>query len=144
MTERKKKTTKTGEPFGRPTKYDPKYVQMAIEFIGDQGKSVTQFAHHIRVGKTTIYEWAKEYPDFQNALQIANDFSQAVWENKLEGMMYSKEVNAPLVKLYFANRFRWTDKAAEDSEESTAQPLNITFEVRQPVDEVKVTNAKSE
>lgn len=143
VTERKKKTTKDGEPFGRPTKYDPKFVQMAIEYIGEQGKSVTQFARFIRVAKSSIYEWAKEHKDFSDALQLANDWSQAHWEDKLEGMMYSKEVNAPLVKLYFANRFKWTEKASEDTEDAAAQPLSITFEVRQPVDEVKVTNAKS-
>lgn len=144
MTERKKKTTKDGEPFGRPTKYEYKFVQMALDYIGDQGKSVIQFARLIRVGKTTIYEWAKIHEDFRDALSLASDWSQAHWEDKLENMMYSKEVNAPLVKLYFANRFKWTDRAADDSEESAAAPLSITFEVRAPVDTVKVTNAKPE
>jgi len=32
--------------------------------------------------------------------------------------MYSKEVNAPLVKLYFANRFGWHDKSEVDNKSS--------------------------
>jgi len=143
VTELAKKTTKTGEPFGRPTKYDPKFVQMALDYIGGEGKSVIQFARLIRVGKTTIYEWAKIHDDFRDALSLASDWSQAHWEDKLENMMYSKEVNAPLVKLYFANRFNWTDKQQNvDSEGNTAEPLTVNFEVRTAVDEVTVTNAK--
>ena len=143
MTERKKKTTKTGEPFGRPTKYDHKFVDMALEYIGKQGKSITQFARFIEVAKSSVYEWAKEHKDFSDALALAADWSQAHWEDKLEEMMYSKEVNAPLVKLYFANRFNWTDKQQNvDNEGNTAEPLTVNFEVRGAVDEVTVTNAK--
>lgn len=143
MTKRIKKTTKTGEPFGRPTKYDPSYIEMVLDYIGDNGKSVTQFARKIRVAKSTVYEWAKEHQDFSDALHMATEWSQAHWEDKLEGMMYSKEVNAPLVKLYFANRFNWTEKNQQvDGEGNTAEPLTVNFEVRAPVDEVTITNAK--
>ena len=33
-------------------------------------------------------------------------------------MMYSKDANAPLVKLYFANRFGWSDKSEVDNKSS--------------------------
>lgn len=127
---------------GRPTKFNDKFIDEAIKFIGS-GKSVTQFAKHIKVSKSTVYLWAKEHPKFSDALMLAQDWSQAVWEDKLEEMMYSKEVNAPLVKLYFANRFRWTDKAVEDPEEKDAPSLSISFSVSEPKDHIEVTNAKS-
>jgi transposase-like protein len=128
---------------GRPTKYDPEYCEQALDFIGEQGKSVTQFAKFLQVSKSTVYLWATEHELFSDALSMAQDWSQAVWEDKLETMMVSKEVNAPLVKLYFANRFRWHDKGEPtEGDESNAQSLNITFDVRDPVKAVKVTNAK--
>jgi transposase len=128
---------------GRPTKYEAKYINEAIKFIGNGGKSVTQFAKHIKVSKSTVYLWAQEHTKFSDALKLAQDWSQAVWEDKLEEMMYSKEVNAPLVKLYFANRFRWTDKAIDDADEKESPSLNINFSVSQPKDTIEVTNAKS-
>lgn len=128
--------------FGRPTKYLESFKQEAIDFIGS-GKSVTQFAKHIGVSKATIYSWANDKPDFLDALKLAQDWSQSVWEDKLEEMMYSREVNAPLVKLYFANRFNWTDKQQEVSASTDAQPLEVNFEVRPAVGDVEITNANS-
>ena len=104
-------------PAGRPTKYTKSMIAEAIEFIG-AGKSITQFARHVGVARSSIYEWASEHPEFSDALSMAQDHSQAVWEDKLEDMMYSKEVNAPLVKLYFANRFKWHDKPEEQKTET--------------------------
>jgi len=129
---------------GRPSKYKPEYIERALEFVGEQGKSVTQFAFELRVSKSTVYLWAQEHQDFSDALTLAQEWSQAAWETKLEDMMLSREVNAPLVKLYFANRFKWTDKApADEDEETKAQPLAITFEVRHAADSIEITNAKS-
>ena len=126
---------------GRPTKYKPEYCAIALDYVGEQGKSVTQLAKHLKVSKSTVYKWAEENQAFSDALSMSQEWSQAVWEDKLENMMYSKEVNSPLVKLYFANRFRWHDKGGEEAEEA-AQSLNISFEVRDPVKDVVVTNAK--
>jgi transposase len=128
---------------GRPTKYNPEYIEQVLSYVGEQGKSVTQFAFHLRVSKSTVYLWAQEYPEFSDALTLAQEWSQAAWETKLKDMMMSREVNAPLVKLYFANRFKWTDKApADEDEETKAQPLAITFEVRHAADSIEITNAK--
>lgn len=127
---------------GRPTKYNTKLIEEVIKYVGELGKSVTQFARHIRVSKSTVYKWAEEHPEFSDALTLAQEWSQAHWEDKLEDMMYSREVNAPLVKLYFANRFKWSDKPADEGDDAPAPSLNISFEVREPVDTVTVTNAK--
>lgn len=127
----------------RPTKYKPEYCQVVIDYLS-QGKSVTQLARHLKVNKSTIYQWAQDYPAFSDALKDAQEWSQAYWEDELESMMYNKDVNSPLVKLYFANRFKWHDRPATEGDDEKAQPLSITFEVREPVGQVKVTNAKPE
>ena len=94
----------------RPTKYKEEFLDIAESYLA-KGKSVTQLARHLNVSKSTVYKWAEEHKKFSDALSIGKEFSQAHWEDKLESMMYEKEVNTPLVKLYFANRFGWSDKS---------------------------------
>lgn len=94
---------------GRPTKYDAELCQQAIAYL-KEGHSVTQLSREFDVAKSTIYKWAQEHKEFSDALTRGGELSQAYWEDQLTQMMWSKEVNAPLVKLYFANRFGWSDK----------------------------------
>ena len=114
----------------RPTTYDPDYCELAKQYLG-KGKSITQFARHIGVAKSSVYLWATTHPEFSDALQHGRELSQAHWEDELEAMMFNKDVNSPLVKLYFANRFGWTDKVETDHKSSdgsmgATKDLNIT------------------
>jgi transposase-like protein len=102
---------------GRPTKYTDDLPDKMLEALAS-GKSVTQFAAQIGVHRATIYSWAERHPEFSDALSRGQDASQAYWEDQLQKMMYSRDVNAPLVKLYFANRFNWHDKAEVDNKSS--------------------------
>jgi len=107
---------------GRPTKYKDEYRERAIAFL-ESGKSITQLARELQVSKSTVYKWAEENALFSDALALGREFSQAHWEDKLEDMMYSKEVNAPLVKLYFANRFGWSDKSETKNENASVEKI---------------------
>ena len=100
-------------PGGRPTKYNPEYCETTIEFLA-QGKSVTQLSAHLGVSKKTIYNWSNENEEFLHALTRGQELSEAFWETELVDMMRDRDVNAPLVKLYFANRFGWSDKQNVD------------------------------
>jgi len=102
---------------GRPTKYTEDLPDALLNALA-AGKSVTQFAAQIGVHRATIYSWAERHPEFSDALSRGQEASQAYWEDQLQKMMYSREVNAPLVKLYFANRFNWHDKAEVDNKSS--------------------------
>ena len=102
---------------GRPTKYTEDLPEALLNALA-AGKSVTQFAAQIGVHRATIYSWAERHPEFSDALSRGQEASQAYWEDQLQKMMYSREVNAPLVKLYFANRFNWHDKAEVDNKSS--------------------------
>ena len=112
----------------RPTKYTDEMPAVVLDFLA-QGKSIAQFAASIGVHRSTIYEWAEHHPEFSDALSLAKESSEAYWENEIQGMMYSRDVNAPLVKLYMANRFGWSDKTEVDSKSSdgsmTPQPVVI-------------------
>ena len=139
MSDKKAKST----ALGRPTAYKTEHDQMAYDFLAG-GKSIIQLGRELGVARSTIYKWAEVNPSFSDILEVAREHSQAFWEDRLEEMMYSKEVNAPLVKLYFANRFKWHDKPEVDEDETKAQSLNVTFDVKPAVGDVKVTNAKAE
>ena len=101
-----------------------------------EGKSVTQFAAMIGVSRSTVYEWAEHHAAFSDALSRGKEAGQAYWETELQGMMYSREANAPLVKLYFANRFGWTDKQEVDNKSSDGSmtPKVIERRVVDPAD----------
>lgn len=82
------------------------------------GQSVTQFAASEGVARSTVYKWADESQEFSDALSRGQEAGQAYWEGELQQMMRKKDVNAPLVKLYFANRFGWHDKSEVDNKSS--------------------------
>ncbi len=107
---------------GRPTKYREEYCDRAKSFLGE-GKSITQLSAELEVNIDTIYEWAKRHEKFSEALTRGKQLSQAFWESELVNMMYNKEVNSPLVKLYFANRFGWSDKVETKNENATVEKV---------------------
>jgi hypothetical protein len=109
---------------GRPSEFDPAYIAIALDYMGDQGKSITQLARHLRVSKQSIYNWMDKYPEFLDALKMAQEWGQGYWEDRLEDMMTDRSANAPLVKLYFSNRFGWTDRS---DEEKKSEPITINI-----------------
>jgi hypothetical protein len=112
---------------GRPTKYSPSYCEEALEIIGRQGKSIIQFARILEVSRSTVYEWAEQHPEFSDILTQARDWSEAYWEDRFIEFMVDRNANAPLVKLYYANRFKWADKGEASPEDSPpAAPVQFT------------------
>ena len=65
---------------GRPPKYDPAYCMKVLEW-GAQGKSRTWIAAAIGVDRDTIYEWAKQYAEFSDAITRAKALEQKWWED---------------------------------------------------------------
>jgi DNA-binding XRE family transcriptional regulator len=111
---------------GRPTKYQPKFAEQAIDIIGGQGKSICQFARDIGVSRSTVYLWAEENKEFSDSLTLAKDWAEAHWEDKFIGFMADRNANAPLVKLYFANRFKWAEKVDSAEDAPPAAPVQFT------------------
>ena len=111
---------------GRPTKYKPEYGDEALELVGRRGKSVAWLARHYEVNRSTIYQWAKDNPAFSDALSRAQEWSEATWEDRVEDMMMSRDVNAPLVKLYLAHRFGWSDKQTTEVTGAGGAALEVT------------------
>lgn len=112
------------EPFGRPTKYDPKYCQELLEFFDrppyevKTKKIITKkgdvmeieyeapsdlptmegFARKIGVDRATLFRWEQEYPDFCNTATRARAMQYDILvTNGLKGH-YEKTVTVFVAK----------------------------------------------
>ncbi len=105
------------KPFGRPSKYDPKYCQMIIDFMKD-GKSLTAFAGEIEVNKDTIYEWEKKHPDFTDAINAARNKCAAWWEKQgRDGLFMGHQQGSFSQSVWIFNmkaRFGYRDKVESE------------------------------
>ena len=112
---------------GRPTKYSPEVGEVVFSLM-DDGLSVVQVARKLNIGRSTLYLWASENPDFMDTFTRAREASEACWEYKFTDMMKDRNVNAPLVKLYFCNRFSWSEQD-QAAQEAHAEPKSIQVEI---------------
>jgi hypothetical protein len=92
---------------GRPTKYDPIFIQKVDEYLQTTGKEqmhlpkMESFALYINVNGDTLVEWGKIYPEFSAALKklMARQKEQLIDD----GIYGGKEVNSTIVKLILQN-----------------------------------------
>lgn len=104
---------------GRPSKYDKKYCDEAINFMRD-GYSVTAFAGHIGVARSSVYKWAEENPEFSDALKTAQALAALWWERALRQVAVTGEGNASAAIFGVKNRSgeEWRDKQDHDHSSS--------------------------
>ena len=114
---------------GRPTKYSDKVNDIVFDLM-DDGLSVVQVARKLNIARSTLYKWAEENEDFSDTFTRAREASEAFWEDKFINLMQNRasDSSQSLIKLYFANRFKWSenDQAAQDNQ---AAPKSIQVEV---------------
>lgn len=92
---------------GRPTKYDPSFIQEVDKYLETTGKEQTHLpkmqslALWLNVNGDTLVEWGKKYPEFSAALEKlkAKQAEQLIDD----GIYGGKEVNATIVKLLLQN-----------------------------------------
>lgn len=92
---------------GRPTKYAPQYVDEVNKYLATTGKSfkhlpkIESFAIWLDINKDTLYEWAKLYPEFSDALEkIMRKQAEQLIDDGIYG---GKDVNATIIKLLLQN-----------------------------------------
>jgi len=112
---------------GRPTKYREEYCEGIVEYM-TTGQSLIQYAASIGVSKHSIYEWAKDHPKFSDALTKAQGACEAYWERVCQSKTLKKSGGSDAVLMfYMKNRFRWTDRQAQDI--VTTQSITFTSEI---------------
>lgn len=117
---------------GRPSKYDPAFVDMVLPFM-EQGYSTTALAGHIGVSRSTLYLWMDEYPEFSDAVKEGMAASAIWWENCLRDNAAKGEGNATAAIFGLKNRASddWRDKREVDntsSDGSMTPPTQIVIQ----------------
>jgi len=113
-------------PTGRPSKYKAEYCKVAIEFMRD-GYSVTAFAGHIGVARSTVFKWAEEHAEFSDALKTAQALAALWWEKALRQVASTGEGNATACIFGVKNRSTedWRDKHDHELTGANGAPLEF-------------------
>lgn len=96
---------------GRPTTYDPKYCDMLVAHM-TQGYSFESFGADVEgiACVATLYNWAKEHPEFLEAKKKGQQACRKFWETQGLVGMHTKGFNATVWIFNMKNRFKWTDR----------------------------------
>ena len=110
---------------GRPTKYDPKYCEMLISYMG-KGLSIEAFAGSIEVNRDTIYEWLNKFPEFSDSYSVAKmkqaDFFEKMGIQAMAGKI--KGFNSATYIFTMKNKLKWTDRQEVEQNNN----INITID----------------
>lgn len=100
---------------GRPSKYDPKFCDMVVEW-GREGKSRTWMAAQLLVIRETFDNWAKDHPEFFDALTLAKQLEQLWWEDKGQDCISNSGFQSSVWSRSMAARFpvEWRNKSEVD------------------------------
>jgi len=89
-------------PAGRPTKYKPEFCEVVIK-VGEYGGWLSEMAEECDVVRSTMDEWAANYPEFSEALTRAKQKAQAWFEiegrtglkaDKFNSALWAKQMSA--------------------------------------------------
>ncbi len=119
MTKKYNYTTKTG----RPTKYDPSFIDELDKYLETTGKeqmslpTIQGFALWLDVDDETLTEWAKIHKDFSATLRKLKHLQAKQLID--DGIYGGKEVNSTIVKLLLQNNHGMkerTDQTTNDKD----------------------------
>ena len=88
----KKKAPEDLLPKGRPSDYKPEYCDDAIR-LGEDGAARVDIAKHCRVSVKTLYNWMAQYPDFLQAMELAEMYSHAWWAEQGKKALWTPGFN---------------------------------------------------
>jgi hypothetical protein len=87
-------------------------VCIQVIFEMKEGASLLQACKRMGLSIRTINKWAAENPEFQEALELAEESSQAWWLNEAQKAIRERDKSFPssTFALVMKNRFGWADK----------------------------------
>jgi hypothetical protein len=128
---------------GRPSKYDEAYCNQVIEFLSG-GHSVTAFAGHIGVARSTVFKWAEEYPAFSDALKVGQAKATATWESALLKIAKEGGGNATAAIFGLKNRSAedWADRVVNEHTGKDGGPIAVEYDDREAARRIAFVLAK--
>lgn len=118
-------------PAGRPSKYNKAYCNEVIECLAE-GHSITAFAGIIGVARSTIFEWAKEHPEFSDAIKVGQAKAVHFWEKIAIDIARNGGGNATAAIFGLKNRAGedWADKVVTEHTGKDGGPIQFTDDQR--------------
>lgn len=115
-------------PGGRPTKYEPSFVDEVDKYLKTTGKEnmhlpkLQSFAIWLDVSMDALEDWRKLYPEFSGAL--AKIMKRQAEQLIDDGIYGGKEVNATIVKLLLQNNHGMKEKTdVTTNDKDMPQPI---------------------
>ena len=111
---------------GRPTKYDPAFCDKVIE-LGREGKSRAYIAGKLGISRETLNVWAREIPDFSDAMTQAMLLSQIWWEDKGQENLTESIFQASMWSRSMAARFPddWREVSRQEQSGPDKSPMQV-------------------
>ncbi|RUQ84477.1 helix-turn-helix domain-containing protein [Legionella septentrionalis] len=131
----------------RDPEYVPDICNKLLPLFKD-GSTVVEVCQALSITRKTYYQWKKEYNDFCEAADFAEEAAEAKLEMLGRKALFSNgkiKIDTSLYSFIMKNRFVCWGTGANPifAEAEKAQPLSIYFNVSPAVGEVTVTNANT-
>jgi hypothetical protein len=114
---------------GRPSKYDPKYCDIAIE-LGKKGKTLVHIANEIGVAKMTLNVWARDHNEFFYALQRCKALNEQFWLDLAEKKGTGKGKGSDTIikfMLSAAHGYRERTDVISDNSNTNSTAVELSF-----------------
>ncbi len=106
---------------------------MLLEAWTRNGLTAEQIAHNIGISKTTLYDWAKKFPDISNALKKNKEIADIVIENELyeaaKGKIVTLKKPVKVKQVLVQDGVRKEKERIEYVEEEVYIPPNVTAQI---------------
>ena len=89
---------------GRALKYDPKYCE-AIRMMAQAGEFPETWCATIGIHKVTLYRWADDHPEFEEAVMIAWVLLQSFWTKYAVDNMKNTDLRGNVLIRMLQRRF---------------------------------------
>lgn len=95
---------------GRMTGYLPKFCDEVID-LGREGKSIAYIIGALGVSRSMFSRWREAFPEFEEAVQLSQLYSQQWWEDIGQTGMLTKGIDSGIWSKNMAARFKdeWQD-----------------------------------
>lgn len=106
---------------------------LLLEAWTRNGLTAEQTAHNIGISKTTLYDWAKKFPDISNALKKNKEIADIVIENELyeaaKGKIVTLKKPVKVKQVLVQDGVRKEKERIEYVEEEVYIPPNVTAQI---------------
>jgi hypothetical protein len=119
---------------GRPPKYRDEFVDELVEYCAE-GYSLTAFAGHIGVARSTINEWMAQHADFSEAVSRAKNMRAAWWEARARDVAMNGGPGGQATMVIFGLKNHapedFSDKTQHEHTGKDGGPIELSLEARQ-------------